>query len=255
VRAVSSCREIAERLAPYVDGELPGAERVAVERHLGACPPCRRAADAASGGRAVLRRCSASLRDEPLPPGLKSRCEALARQHARPAARGWTERLIPALAVVTLLLVTASTLFALATRRSDTLLVQQLALDHSKCFRFFAPEHATGADPIETEAMLRERYGWDLHVPPSSASEGITLIGARRCLYAEGTLPHVMYRMGDADLSLFVLDGVRRRSGEITALGHRSRIWAEGDTTYVLMSPAQGVDLDRAVRYVAQRLP
>jgi anti-sigma factor (TIGR02949 family) len=252
--AVSSCREIADRLTSYVDGELPSESRAAVERHLGECPPCRRAAEATAAGRLVLRRCAAALRDEPLPPGLKSRCEALAREH-RARTGTWTARLVPALAVAALLLITASTLFALATRRSDVLLTQQLALDHAKCFKLFAEAEARGADPLETEMMLRDKYGWDLHVPPSSAAEGITLIGARRCLYAEGTMPHVMYRMGNADLSLFVLNGVRRPTNDVRTLGHRSHIWSDGGTTYVLVSQQSDVDLDRAVRYVSQRLP
>ena len=35
-----SCHTVTSRLSAYQDNELPDAEKVAVERHLSACPPC-----------------------------------------------------------------------------------------------------------------------------------------------------------------------------------------------------------------------
>ena len=50
---MSKCRDCADtgaRIAPYVDGTLPAAEREAVERHLHSCPPCQEdAIDEAAG--------------------------------------------------------------------------------------------------------------------------------------------------------------------------------------------------------------
>jgi anti-sigma factor RsiW len=40
------CREFEDRIVDYVDGELPEAEAQAVTRHLAACEPCRRTAEA-----------------------------------------------------------------------------------------------------------------------------------------------------------------------------------------------------------------
>ena len=68
---MSECRRTVEQLTPYLDGMLTPLEGEAVERHLGGCPPCRRLADAASGGRTVLRRCADTLRQGALPPGLR----------------------------------------------------------------------------------------------------------------------------------------------------------------------------------------
>ena len=38
---MSKCSFIDPLMTPYVDGELPDAEREAVTRHVGACPPCQ----------------------------------------------------------------------------------------------------------------------------------------------------------------------------------------------------------------------
>ena len=113
---MSDCRRTVEQLAPFVEGTLPLVERAEVERHLDQCPPCRRVAVEAEGGRRLVRERATALLDEPLPPGLRSRCEALASSGTVFASRTWVGRLATVAAIVVLLAVTASTLLALATR-------------------------------------------------------------------------------------------------------------------------------------------
>lgn len=260
---MSECQRICERLTAYVDGTLAVEERAGIERHLHACPPCERAAREESGGRAALRHCASRLRSEAMPPGLRTRCAALARAHAEgdgsEARAGavvattmpwWRVRFVPSLLVALLLVFTASAVFSLATRRSDGLLAAQLTADHVKCFRVFAPPNAPDLDAHQVEAMLASRYGWDVHVPPSSPAEGIKLIGARRCLYGEGTMPHVMYRVNGDDVSLYILKGTTHDAADIQSLGHRSRMWSKGAFTYVLVTPSDAGELTPAVRYV-----
>ena len=135
---MSDCRRTAERLGPWAEDTLPATERAEVDRHLADCPPCRVAADCERGARQVLRACADRLRHEPLPPGFRTRCEALAREQASGRARaGWLRTLAPVTIVAILLVFTASTLFSLATRRSDALLAAQLTADQVKCFKLF----------------------------------------------------------------------------------------------------------------------
>jgi hypothetical protein len=141
--------------------------------------------------------------------------------------------------------------FSLATHRSDALLAAQLTADHAKCFRFVAGS-SEAADAAQIERMLRDRYGWDVHVPPSSPDDGLQLIGARRCLYADGLVPHILYRTGGQDVSLYMLDGVARGDADVVSLGHRSRIWSRGATTYVMVSAADADGLAAATRYLMQ---
>lgn len=198
----------------------------------------------------VLREHARRLAEVPLPPGLRGRCEALARERtAAPPPRGVVTRRFASLTAV-MTLVIGFFLFSLATHRSDTVLAAQLTADHAKCLRLFADNQSPDADARKVELMLRDDYGWDLHVPPSSAANGIRLKGARRCLYAGGPVPHVMYVAGGHDMSLYVLDGVTRDSAERVTFGHRSRIWTTGRRTYVLVWPDAAGDVSAAVRYV-----
>jgi hypothetical protein len=209
------------------------------------------------GARTVVRDRARELTDIPLPPGLRSRCEALAREQATASSRPrfGLRRVASLTASLTAVLtvVVGMFLFSLATHRSDTVLAAQLTADHAKCFRLFAHRDSPDVDARRVEQMLEDDYGWDMRVPPSSAAEGIQLIGARRCLYADGSVPHVMYQVGGHDVSLYVLDGVTRPAADLVAFGHRSHIWAAGRRTYVLVWPVAAGELSAATRYVVDR--
>jgi anti-sigma factor RsiW len=249
---MSECRRTVDRLTPYVDEALPPAERAEVEDHLNACPPCRVSAVKEEGGKTLLRERAGQLRAEPLPPGLRTRCAAIARQHAAGhAASASPRRFVPAAISAALVLVTAVALFTLATERSNTLLAAQLTADHAKCFRAFPPP-ARGINAHAAEEQLASLYGWDIHVPPSSPADGVRLVGARRCLYGEGRVPHLMYDVNGQEMSLYVLEGTQREPADITAFGLRARIWSRGPSTFVLVSSASAGDLTRAIAYVQQ---
>jgi anti-sigma factor RsiW len=250
---MSDCRRTDERLAPYADGALPAAERADVERHLDKCPPCQRLAVNEQGGRTILKERADQLKAAPLPPGLRTRCEALAREHAAGGRiPAWRAGLLRALVAALLIVVGGGALLSLATHRSNTVLAAQLTADHMKCFREVARAGAHDVDSREVEARLDHQYGWDVHIPPSSPADGVELIGARRCFYADGPIPHVMYRVHGQDVSLYMLEGLRRPPAEVVTLGHHSRIWSRGGTTYVMVSSAPATDFARAAQYVMQ---
>jgi anti-sigma factor RsiW len=253
---MSECRRICESLAGYVDDLLRPEERDTVDRHLTACPSCRRLADDEHGARRLLRHGAPKLLDEPLPPGLRGRCEALTRARGEAQAGPgtlrpwWRVQFVPVLLTVVVMIFTASAFFSLATRRSDALLAAQLTADHSKCFKVIGPPDRISADPRNIERVLAEQYGSNVHIPSSSAADDIQLLGARRCLYGDGIVPHVMYRVHGQDVSLFVLAGTERKPDDLVTLGHRSQIWSRNGTTFVLVSPAGAEGLASASRYV-----
>jgi len=167
-----------------------------------------------------------------------------------PSTGRWLGVLVPTAVAALLVLATTVALVRVATSRSNTVLAAELAADHVKCFSLFASESMKSADPKVVEAMLRERYGFDVHVPPSSGADDLRLDGARRCIYGEGSIPHVMYQAHGQNVSLFILEGVSRGSADLNALGHRARIWTKGQNTFVLVSSAAAGTLSDVVGYV-----
>lgn len=66
--AALSCRDIVELLTEYLDGGLETADRIAFERHVAICPPCR-------GYLAQIRtvvRLAGELREADLPPDTRA---------------------------------------------------------------------------------------------------------------------------------------------------------------------------------------
>ena len=245
-----TCRRICDRLAQYADGTLPAADHAEVQRHLEACPPCRVIAGKECGARQLLRACADRLRADQVPQTLRSRCQELSRRSA--AASFWSRRFVR-LAAAAVLIISTGSLLSIVTRQSDALLAAQLTADHLKCFALFGPEEGRTLDAAQAQQMLQERFGMDVHVPPSSASGGLELVNARRCLYVDGRVPHLMYQANGEDISLFVLEGESRPPAEFTALGHHTRIWSRGDRTFVLITPASDAPVAEAARYVADQ--
>ncbi len=248
----SGCRATLARLTAFVDGALGETERADVERHLDACPPCRGAEGLERGGRTLLQARAPRLQQaEMLPPGLRTRCEALAREvTSTPGVPAWRSRLIPLSLAVVLMVFTASAFTSLMTHRSDGLLAAQLSRDHKFCFQRFAG--AVSADAGEMERMFEDRYGWRVRVPPSSPDAGVQLIGAKRCIYDGRGVPHILYRVNGEELSLYVLDGERRPAADLIAGGRRSRVWSRDGTTFVLVSPTSAGEMTMAATYLMQ---
>jgi anti-sigma factor RsiW len=243
-----TCRRICDLLTQYAEGALPAAEQAEVQRHLEACPPCRVIAGKECGARQLLRACADRLRADQVPPALRSRCEELSRRSA--VSNLWSRRYVRLAAAAVLIIFTGS-LLSVVTRQSDALLAAQLTADHVKCFALFGPHDGRTLDAAQAQQMLQERFGMDVHVPASSPSGGLELVNARRCLYADGRIPHLMYQANGEDISLFVLEGESRPPAEFTALGHHTRIWSRGDRTFVLITPASDATAADAARYVA----
>lgn len=241
---MSDCKQIAELITSYVDGELGDVSGAGVERHVAACPPCHSRLVSERSARAALRRCADSLAT-PLPPGLHARCEAMMGHAARTTR--W-RRLGPygvGLAVAAAALV----ILVIATSASNAVLAAQLAADHVKCFSVFPPRDRQGMDAGQAEGELAAN-GWTMTVPASSSADSLRLLGVRTCLTGAGAIPHVLYEANGQPLSLFKLEGARRAES-MRVMGRQCRIWRRGDSTFVLVAEASdGPDLARAAEYV-----
>ena len=103
------------------------------------------------GARQLLRACAERLRTEPVPPGLRSRCQALSCSPQ--AGHPWFRSAVT-FAIAALLIVFTGSLLAIVTRQSDALLAAQLTADHMKCFGLFRPDPGTTMDAAQVERML-----------------------------------------------------------------------------------------------------
>src|SRR5690606_24652369 len=111
-------------------------------------------------------------------------CEALIRERTTVAPPlSWRSRLVQAGLMAALVIAVGAAVLLLGANRSEALLAAQINADHDRCFRIYVPPDAPALDAEAVEAELASRYGWNIHVPPSSEAAGLTLVYARRCLF------------------------------------------------------------------------
>ena len=240
-----NCAEIQDQLAAHVDGEQTTSS-ASIAAHLDTCAACREFAQAQTVARSVLKARASQL-SAVAPPGLRTRVtaniadelETSRPQDPRTApALAWTGRLSAVAAAAIVVLTLGAILLPVATIRSTAVLAAQLALDHLKCFTIDGDADGEPISKPDAEAILKREYDFTVSVPASIADERLLLMAVRRCLYGDGRAAHLMYRLGDEPVSLFVIPGLSRPAAELSLFGHDQVVWTEGDRTYMLVARA-----------------
>jgi anti-sigma factor (TIGR02949 family) len=243
---IAGCRDLDERLAPYVDGEASPDARRAVDAHLEGCPPCRQRYEAERTAREILHGCRYQLR--PAAPGaLRARCAAFSRPavgRRSGALRHW----VPLSLAASLLLAVAGVfLFTVADHAQA--LADGLALDHVKCFEV----RGDGRAPFDASAFSKgweQRQGWPLVVPASAPSRNLRLLTVRRCFSIDGRVAHLMYLWNGEPLSVYILPRVVSSDRLVNALGHEAVIWSANGRTYAVLAEGHPAGLDQVISYV-----
>jgi anti-sigma factor RsiW len=243
-----NCRQIESSLPPFLDGDVDDTVARQVEMHLAECASCAEQARAGRVARDLLRARAAHLK-ETAPLGFRTRLEARLREEASPLDRlGWPGRVSVMAAAAALVIVTVGSL-EFVPMPSAVLYAAQLAIDHVRCL-YFEPGTIAPVAGTNIDEAVQAQHGWQVHVPPTSTSDDVTLLGVRRCPFTLGPHAHVLYRVAGRDVSLYITPGGERGEEEVHALGHVERIWSARGRSYGLV--ARGLappDLDRVESY------
>jgi anti-sigma factor RsiW len=251
---MSDCASFDRLVTPYVDNELPAAERTALEEHLAGCGSCQARVAAEQSVRELLVSRRESLRAERCPDGLRSRCAGALRP-TPDAARGlgagptWSARVGPLAVAASLVLVVAAAFLYQLTVRSSHVMAAELTADHVKCFvlnRLLDPHQSSSA----VESTLASSFGWPVRLPSAPGQEGLELLGTRPCLYGEGRTAHLMFRHNGQPLSLFMLPDRVRADEMIDVLGHEAVVWSAGNRTFVLVSSEGHAEVERVASFI-----
>jgi anti-sigma factor RsiW len=249
------CSAIDPLVTPFVDGELHGAERQAVEQHMTACPPCRTRIDAELAVRDLLHVHKPTLQMESAPPTLRARCGHLSRREsAAVPRRRWTailrdERLEALAVAAVLVLIVAGAFVYRITGTSPRVMAAELAADHVKCFAMNAVLR-THHTPEVVESSMASGFGWHMQLPAHPERAGLELVGSRPCLYGEGKVAHIMYRHNGRPVSLFMLPRTTKSEQLVEVLGHEAAIWSAGDRTFVLIARDARSEVERMADFV-----
>ncbi len=266
---MSDCRTIDPLVTPYVDGELPDADRRTIDAHLAKCPPCHSRVAAERAVHEALGARRRELAAHCAPASLRSACERVCADAARrsgpasdrtrapgAAARGaasWTTRLVPLALAASLVVIVGGAFVYQMTETSATVMAAELTADHVKCFAMNALL-GTHETPTAVEAAMLGGFGWNVHLPANPTQAGLELVGSRPCLYGEGKIAHLMYRHEGRPVSLFMLPKTTRTEQVVEVFGHEAKIWCAGNRTLVLIAREPRKDVERLAEFVQASL-
>jgi anti-sigma factor RsiW len=274
---MSNCTSIDPLVTPYVDGELSAADRTRVDEHLHRCAPCYMRVAAECAVRELMRARKTGLTGDRASASLRANCSRLVGQpspgrEAQSAAglraprswaageslrtwwrEPWRTRVVPIALTASLVLLVSGAFLYQATQHSSQLLAAELAADHVKCFAANSLLR-TQETPAAVESSMAAAFDWQLHLPEQFAAAGLELVGARRCLYGEGRIAHLMYRDQGRPLSIFMLPKSLRPEEVVEVLGHQSAIWSSGDRTFVLVTRGSRDEVQQMASFVKAAL-
>jgi anti-sigma factor RsiW len=280
-----NCQSLDSLVTPFVDGELPDADRRDVEAHLRVCAPCHSRVAAERAVHDLLRARTPALCKAEAPDALHARCAGFVRapenvergasnpeprtsnlepRTPNPARRtpqlerrapgaGWPTRLAPYALAASLVTVVGGAFVYQATDKSARVLAAELVADHAKCF---ALNGVLGGrqQPATVEQSMASMFDWRMHLPENPARAGLELVGARPCFYGEGRVAHIMYRHDGHPVSLFMLPNTARAEQLVEVLGHEAAIWCANNRTFVLVSREPRRDVERMASFVQASL-
>jgi anti-sigma factor (TIGR02949 family) len=247
-----SCRDLEPLLTPYVDGEATTDQCAAVESHLLACPTCRDCADALVHVRQILHDCRSELREQ-APPQLRARIAQLTAVARPPERAAWRRYAAPlSMAAMFLLLVAAGIFSYSAFSQRGTAFASQLAADHMRCMRLVSGQPP--GDPAAQAAAWERSRGWTVPLPASSSSDDMQFVALRRCISADGSVAHALYRHQGQLVSLFIARQGGRREQVLQVMGQQACMWTQGRYSYAVIGAESPEEMARLVAWFRRRV-
>jgi anti-sigma factor (TIGR02949 family) len=233
-----NCAEATATVQAYIDGELDGVDREAIERHLVGCSGCSRRVHVQNRFRAAVR---AHLHRPEVPFTLRRRIEdALASQPIAP--RRWPAwmsmpRIVPAAAAVFLIVAITGTV-----RRSNSM-VRELAEGTYNNKQM--PMDVTGSDCGSIASWFQGRLGFPVHAP--ALDSGTTCQGGRLVNVGERPAAYLVYLRPDGHRVTFLVFDPRDQPIE----SHERRV-VNGREVYLGTGPGISTAAyhDRGLGYV-----
>jgi len=231
------CAEANTTVLAYIDGELDGVDREAVERHLVGCPGCSRRVHVQTRFRAAVR---AHLHRPEVPFTLRRRIEdTLGSQPIAP--RRWPAwmsmpRIVPAAAAVFLIVAITGTV-----RQRNSMVREQSVRSYIKPM----PMDVTGSDCGSIASWFQGRLEFPVHAP--ALGGGATCQGGRLVNVGERPAAYLVYLRPDGHRVTYLVFDPRDQSIE-----SRERRVVNGREIYMDTGPgiSTAAYRDRGLGYV-----
>jgi len=247
-----TCSELDPLIYPYLDGELDGSDRQALESHAAGCTSCRNRLSREAAFQGALRR-SAQLRTRaPAPEALREMLRAgIRREHRRVQMVSWARW-----GTVAVVAAAASGVWLELRPGHRDQLVEDAALRYQRQLPF----EVTRASASDVERWFGNTMSVRVPLPHLP---GATIAGARLSNLREHDAAYVVYELPagesgfDRRLGLFVVEDGQEEIPSVavwpqvnvgSVRGYSVASWRSGGLVYELVSDMDQADLRRTLR-------
>jgi anti-sigma factor RsiW len=251
-----NCEDIYERLALYLDNELQGDDRVAVEEHIQSCHSC---ASYVAKERAFLKEIRTNAPLHTASEELKAKVEQIVRGATPISQKRLRLKWVLPIAAAVLVLILPVMVWRVVRQSHHpengvpSAFAAMAAESHLRHMRGQLPLEMVSVNPQDISGWFANKVNFNVKLPSYQESSGqeklYTLEGARLVGYQSDYAAYVAYRMGNRPISLVITsDSVAHPAGgeQISSRGlsfHFNSIdglkvitWSDRGLTYALVS-------------------
>jgi anti-sigma factor RsiW len=237
------CSEVRELIAAHLDGELPAAERSAVDQHVEGCPQCA----GARAGLAALRQRVRAVGSFEMPGELEVRARALiAEASAETGARPWRRLALLAASHVAVAVAGAALALVLAWRHDgEQVRSREIMTAHVRALLADQLVQVASADTHTVRPWFVGRVPFAPEVR-DLAGRNFALVGGRVDFILERPAAALVYSRRKHRINVFVLPSEHVPPGAdlaTTRQGYNILSWHQGAFAFFAISDLNAAEL------------
>jgi anti-sigma factor RsiW len=241
------CEEIRRRLDACVDGEMDPGEAAALGRHLRTCAAC----SAEALDRVQLKR-SVAAAGRRYAPGadLRARIMRSTPQPRRQVRWGWQVLAVPTALVLIVSLATGLYLGRAHARRER--LMSEIADLHVGALAASRLVDVVSSDRHTVKPWFQGKIPFSFDLPDLAGSP-FTLVGGRLASFAQTPAAHLIFRLRQHLISVFIFQDAAAETSSVPAGSSRAvsfsmDTWTQDGLRYVVIGDAGAADIEALAR-------
>lgn len=239
-----ACESWRDRLHAYADGELPSADAASLSRHFRECAAC--AAEALERVQMKRAVALAGKRYEPSAAFREKIRQNVSRSRHREAWWIWRIVALPAALLVILSMTVGFYVERQKTQRQRV--YGELADLHVVTLASTTPVDVVSSDRHTVKPWFEGKIPFAFNLPALQGTD-FTLVGGRVTYLAQSPGAHLIYRLRQHQISVFVfqdrgLDTAVPASSPVSALSFSVESWTKNGLRYFVIGDVGGQDIE-----------
>jgi anti-sigma factor RsiW len=240
-----ACDAWREKLDAYVDGELPPSEAAVLAKHLRECTSC-----AAEALERVQMKRAVAVAGKRYQPSLELREKVQRSLGGRPRReKAWVWRIVALPATLVLLLSLAVGLYVNHEITHRQRVYSELADLHVATLASGSPLDVVSTDRHTVKPWFQGKIPFSFNLPELQGTD-FTLAGGRVSYLAQSPGAHLIYRLRQHEISLFIFqdrggETAVSASGPVSTMSFTVESWTKNGLRYFVIGDVGAQDVER----------